>query len=431
VDPGPPFRGGAPPQTTPIEALFARLGAAFLILTLVAVITGLALVPFYRAVAAEAHGSVAAMERSLPLQIVRASHHWLSALLLVLGAAYLATGVFSGAYRRPRQWAWVAAVGIVLLCFLFQLTGHLLPWDRHAVSTAAIEIGIAASAPVVGPLQARLLRGGGDAVGPQTLTAWYVAHVALLPLGLAALAWVFLSQLRRVGDRPEAPRRVVVIALLVVLLVAVSAPAPLGPAAGPEDYHTFTAPPEWYVLFLHSLMGLAQRINPGLSFMGSMVVPGLALLFFLGLPWLDRRSPEAGASRKVLAATLIGLAGVLLLKLAGAHHAAPLFTSPTFPVIATVADPGATTAPLDPERVRRGKELTASQGCLGCHKLGAEGGAVGPPLDGAGARHPDIDWHLRHLKDPASVVPGSTMPPYNQLSEADLMAIATYMASLK
>lgn len=416
--------------TKSTETLFARFGAAYLALALVAVVTGLALVPFYRAVAGEAHRSVAAMEASLPLQILRAGHHWLSALLLLLGAIFIVYGVATGAYRRPRQGAWIAAVGIVLLCFLSQLTGHLLPWDRHAVSTAVIEIGIAANAPVIGPLQAKLLRGGGDAVGPQTLTAWYVAHAGLLPIGLVALAWVFLSQMRRAGDRPEAPRRWVVIALLVVILAAVSANAPLGPEATATDYQNFTSPPEWYVLSLHTLMSLAQKVNPSLSFIGSMVIPGLAVLLLLALPWLDRRPADAPASRKVLAATVVALAGVLFLKLAGANHAAPLFTAPDMPAAGTGTGQTAT-ADLDPVLVKRGAQLTESNNCTGCHKIGAVGTAVGPPLDGAGTRHPDVDWHLRHLKDPPGVVPGSTMPPYSQLSEADLKAIATYMASLR
>jgi quinol-cytochrome oxidoreductase complex cytochrome b subunit len=409
---------------------FARLGAALLFLALVAVVSGLALVPFYRATALEAHRSVLGMERSLPLQILRAAHHWLSALLLVLGAVYLVYGIATRAYRRPRQWAWVAAVGVVVLCFLFQLTGHLLPWDRHAVSTAVVEIGIGANAPVIGPLQARILRGGGDAVGPQTLTAWYVAHVALLPLALAVLAWIFLYPTRRAGDSPEAPRMPVVIALLDVLLAAVAAAAPLGPAASEADYQNFSAPPEWYVLSLHGLMSLAQRVNPGLSFMGSMVIPGLALLLIVALPWLDRRAPDAPSSRRVLVATFGVLAGVLVFTVANADRAAPLFTAPDLP--AAAANPGAgDAASLDPKLVSRGAQLAESNGCLGCHKVGAKGTAVGPSLDGTGTRHPDVAWHLRHLKDPPAVVPGSTMPPYSQLSADDLLALATYLASLK
>src|SRR4029079_9006113 len=119
--------------------------------------------------------------------------------LILLGAAHLVYTLFTGCYRHPLRLAWVAAVGMVLLFLLFQLTGHLLPWDSQAVSTAAIESGVAANVPAVGPAQARLIRGGGDAVSPRTLTAWHVAHVALLPLALTALAALFIAQVRRAG----------------------------------------------------------------------------------------------------------------------------------------------------------------------------------------------------------------------------------------
>ena len=42
---------------------------------------------------------------------------------------------------------------------------------------------------------------------------------------------------------------------------------------------------------------------------------------------------------------------------------------------------------------------------------------LGPDLANIGLRSPDANWHLNHLYDPASVVPGSTMPPYRFLFE--------------
>lgn len=42
---------------------------------------------------------------------------------------------------------------------------------------------------------------------------------------------------------------------------------------------------------------------------------------------------------------------------------------------------------------------------------------LGPDLANIGARNPDANWHLEHLYDPASKVPGSTMPPYRFLFE--------------
>jgi len=42
---------------------------------------------------------------------------------------------------------------------------------------------------------------------------------------------------------------------------------------------------------------------------------------------------------------------------------------------------------------------------------------LGPDLANIGLRAPDSTWHLNHLYEPASVVPGSTMPAYRFLFE--------------
>jgi len=42
---------------------------------------------------------------------------------------------------------------------------------------------------------------------------------------------------------------------------------------------------------------------------------------------------------------------------------------------------------------------------------------LGPDLANVGLRSPDANWHLKHLYNPSSVVPGSTMPPYRFLFE--------------
>jgi ubiquinol-cytochrome c reductase cytochrome b subunit len=409
---------------------FASFGSGLLVLALIAVLTGIALLPFYRPVAGQAHPSMAAIQASAPLRVVRAAHYWTSALLILFGAATLVYGLFTCSYRRPFQFAWVAAVGLVLVFLFFQLTGHLLPWDRHAVSTTAIETGIAENAPIVGPAQARLLRGG-DAVSPRTLTVWYAAHVALFPVLLVGLAWLFLTQLRRAGARWHLPGAALTGVLVVLLVAAVAAPAPLGAEATSADYGSYAARSEWYVLPLHGLLTLVQSIRPSLAFIGTMVIPGLSLLAVLALPWLDRRRAGDPLSRLVRGAAAFGLAAALVLAVTHLGSMAPLFGPKAPPDSRVAAARSATgTATLDPAQVKKGKDLV-QRNCLGCHKVAGQGGAVGPALDGEGMRHPDLDWQLRHLKDPAAVTPGSTMPSYKQLSDADLRAIATYLLSLK
>src|SRR5262245_39596813 len=94
---------------------FLSFGTAWLGLALIVVVTGIALLPFYHASAGAAYESTAAIQRSAPLRMLRAAHHWGSVLLILLGALYLIHGLFAAAYRRPLQIAWVSAVGLLLL----------------------------------------------------------------------------------------------------------------------------------------------------------------------------------------------------------------------------------------------------------------------------------------------------------------------------
>jgi mono/diheme cytochrome c family protein len=78
-------------------------------------------------------------------------------------------------------------------------------------------------------------------------------------------------------------------------------------------------------------------------------------------------------------------------------------------------------------RLARGRAVFDESGCIGCHKLHGVGGLVGPELEKVGAsRSPE--WLLKHFKNPASVTPGSAMPPI-KASDADLDALTLYVLS--
>ena len=67
---------------------------------------------------------------------------------------------------------------------------------------------------------------------------------------------------------------------------------------------------------------------------------------------------------------------------------------------------------------------------LAFHRIHGEGGAVGPDLSFEGDARPDREWHLRHLRDPQSVSPGSIMPKF-PLTEQQLQDMTAYILSLK
>jgi ubiquinol-cytochrome c reductase cytochrome b subunit len=79
--------------------------------------------------------------------------------------------------------------------------------------------------------------------------------------------------------------------------------------------------------------------------------------------------------------------------------------------------------------IEQGKKIYTDQNCSSCHKINGVGGTVGPELAGLASKH-DIDWHLKHFKNPAGVVPGSIMPPVD-LPDSELEALTNYIISLK
>lgn len=79
-------------------------------------------------------------------------------------------------------------------------------------------------------------------------------------------------------------------------------------------------------------------------------------------------------------------------------------------------------------KLSRGRRLFEESGCIGCHKLKGTGGAIGPELSKVGSKR-SPEWLMSHFKDPASVSPGSAMPPI-KASVEDLKSLTLYILSL-
>lgn len=78
-----------------------------------------------------------------------------------------------------------------------------------------------------------------------------------------------------------------------------------------------------------------------------------------------------------------------------------------------------------------GQVLFYKHDCAACHQVGGIGGVAGPDLTHAGTKQPDVEWHIKHLQDPVSVVADSAMPDFKELSDEELRALAEYLVTLK
>lgn len=88
--------------------------------------------------------------------------------------------------------------------------------------------------------------------------------------------------------------------------------------------------------------------------------------------------------------------------------------------------------PDAPARLDRAKALYGRKSCAACHTIGGVGGQVGPDLTAEGTKPDhDVAWHLKHFRNPPAVIPGSIMPPLDDMTEDDLKVLAEYMLSLR
>ncbi len=76
----------------------------------------------------------------------------------------------------------------------------------------------------------------------------------------------------------------------------------------------------------------------------------------------------------------------------------------------------------------RGRDIVRTKGCLDCHRIGTEGGRMGPDLTGVGRRL-TRDYLDRWLTDPRALKPDTAMPD-PELDPAARLAVTTYLSTL-
>ena len=85
------------------------------------------------------------------------------------------------------------------------------------------------------------------------------------------------------------------------------------------------------------------------------------------------------------------------------------------------------------DNARQGALIFAGSGCLNCHTyLDAGSSNLGAPvLTAEGAKNKGIEFQIEHLKCPSCTTPGSQMPPFANLPEEDLRALAVFLEASK
>jgi ubiquinol-cytochrome c reductase cytochrome b subunit len=368
-------------------------------------------------------------------RLMRGLHHWGASMMIVVVVLHLIQVALYGAYKKPRETTWMVGVVLLLLTLAYGLTGYLLPWDNRAYWGTVVTTKIAALAPLLGPYVTRLL-GGAGSIGVVTFARFYGLHVLLLPPATTLLIGIHVYLVRKHGVAPTpgdelVPRKkfypeqvfkdtVAIFAAFVVLFtMAVAVRVPLEQLADPTDT-SYIPRPEWYFLFLFQFLKL---FNGPLEVVGAVVLPGLAVLALILVPFIDR-SQMVKVTRRTFAAGFITLAGIGWTGLT----TAAVVTTPKEAFEVAVDYSGPTDwMQLTPEEMA-GVAYFRQENCQSCHSAGEGGSKIGPDL-AAITIHRNAGWMIEHFKSPAGVRPGSSMPPI-QLSDTQLNALAAFLLKL-
>jgi ubiquinol-cytochrome c reductase cytochrome b subunit len=349
------------------------------------------------------------------LAMLRAFHYWSSSILIAGTFLTILWMLSARWFNSGRNRIWIATWILFLASLLSQITGNLLPFDRHGVQTAVIESGVARRMPVLGGAASSMMLGG-ERFSGETLRIWHLGHIAFPILGLFA-AWLFWAASRKEAKSPAFVWVPLGIAALAMLML----PAPLGAAASQADYGAFDAQVSWYTWPLHGAFNLFGRLSPDLGWIGSGLVPALFVGFGLGAPWIAQK-----VSGKAIQMIVLGFCGFFLL-------AAVFFGGRPAPLTGA-RDPGnggVVTGPIGPaDKVlfAEGRDLFASKGCAGCHGKDGVGGPGAPNLVRISSRRgSNPQWYMRFIHNPQSVKPNSTMPPFSHLKEDETRAIAEFL----
>ncbi|MBI3209514.1 MAG: cytochrome b N-terminal domain-containing protein [Candidatus Solibacter usitatus] len=330
------------------------LGMATTAAFLLTLITGILLMFYYKPYPDVAYDSIKDIHFVVPTgRFMRNIHRWAANVMVVCVILHMARTFYTAAYRKPREFNWLIGMGLLVVTLALSFTGYLLPWDQLAYWAITIGANIAQSPREVtdalgitehfdpGGLQ-RLLLLGSDVVGAEALIRFYLLHVMILPLALAALMGVHFWRIRKdggmvkphdadqrvgppevhlnpvfteepaktyqlaalvkgrtkaVGGSPEntvpsmphlfyAELGVLMLTTLVCLALSMLSDAPLKELANPGVPENPAKAP-WYFLGLQELVAFS-------AVMGGIGVPTIVLIGLGLIPYLDRESRATG-----------------------------------------------------------------------------------------------------------------------------------------
>ncbi len=241
---------------------------------LLAVISGLILIIFYRVSAP--YESVVAMQANPILAVIRGVHRY-SSDAAVLAVVVHALKMFVGKCAfGPRARAWASGVFLTALMIVIGLSGLMLVWDVQAQRLALAGVRIVEMLPIFSEPPRRIFADQSN-VGSAFFFILVFFHMAM-PLGLAFLLWMHTSRLARAVYLPE--KAICALWTGAIVVIALLIPAPMDPAADLTRLPGGARLDLWYTFWLP----LEEKLGGPATALLMVGVMGLVAAY----PWLGR-----------------------------------------------------------------------------------------------------------------------------------------------
>ncbi|MCA8917994.1 MAG: cytochrome b N-terminal domain-containing protein [Planctomycetes bacterium] len=262
--------GGLPRMLNPLAYSGALAGFNFI----VAAVTGILLLFWYKTSVHTAHESVAAMDAQWwGAGFVRTLHRYSSDACVLFSVIHAVKVFLARKFGGARWIAWVTGVLLLGLIWLDGWLGYWLTWDQRAQAIAAGTAKVLDVLPIFPEPIARSFLTNGD-VNSLVFFAVFFAHV-LLPIAIGVVIWIHLVRLKKPKFLPKRGLMIATGVVLIVLSLAIPADlaAPADMAAYPDSFLI-----DWFYLLP---LYLTDRLSGPMFWVLSL---GLGFVLF-SLPW--------------------------------------------------------------------------------------------------------------------------------------------------
>ncbi len=262
-------------------------------------ITGVLLMLYYTPGASTAYSSTQYIINKVPFGIILLNAHlYMAYVMILLIFIHFFRNYYIGAYKKPRELAWIIGILMALVVVGSGFTGYFLPYTEVSVDATDVGVGLASKFPLIGNFLASLITGNGTI--SSEFGRMLDLHILILPAILMLLFGIHMYLYEKNEATPPVSMKteqkgstlswvptflsytagITLILWGFVIVIASVFPVPLAPEAGSSVI--VQAMPEWYLVAPYKVIDFVP-ISSNIIYILLVIV-----IFYMLVPFFDR-----------------------------------------------------------------------------------------------------------------------------------------------